>query len=47
MHVDLRAILLILALVCFVLAATGVATWKWDRFVPAGLAFATLAMLVQ
>lgn len=46
MHADLRTVLLILALVCFVLSAMGVATWKWDRFIAAGLAFATLAMLV-
>lgn len=46
MHVDLRVILLIIALVCFVLGAMGVTTVKWDRFIAAGLAFATLAMLV-
>ena len=46
MHVDVRTILLIIELLCFVISAIDITTVKWDRFIAAGLAFATLAMLV-
>lgn len=48
MHADLRLILLIIALLCFVMSAMGITTVKFDgyRFIAAGLAFATLAILV-
>lgn len=46
MHADIRLVLMLLAIVCFVLSACGISTVKWDRFVAAGLAFWALAVLL-
>ena len=48
MRVDLHAILMILAVVCFLLSAFGISTWRADRssFTAAGLAFWALAVLI-
>jgi hypothetical protein len=44
----MRVVLMIIAIVCFVLSAFGVTTWRGDRwsFTAAGLAFWALAQLV-
>ena len=48
MQVNLRSVLMILAIVCFMLSALGITTWKVDRcgLTAAGLAFWALAILV-
>lgn len=49
MRVTVNLVLLVLAIVCFALAAGGVTTWRMDRmgFVGLGLALLALALAIH